>query len=113
VVAEDRKAHVYKRTPAGVMRMPDADICCSEPFPENIAGERQGFLQALAGWLNAAEREAAFDRLVLIARQDILDELRELLDARVVARLCGALQRELAQVSEEEVEDHLTEVCWL
>jgi protein required for attachment to host cells len=112
VVADHKTAHIYKRTPKGVERIPE-QACCSKPFPEDGVGEDSIFLRQLARWLNAAEREGAFKRLVLIAPPDIVQEIHGLLGENVDRRLCRAKARDVEKIAEDEIEDHLTEVVWL
>lgn len=113
VVADHKKAHVYQRTNSGIERIPNTDTCCSRPFPEEGTGREDVFLRDLAKWLNAAEREQAFDRLVLIAPPATLEEIRALLGENVNTRVCEGLDRDIEQVTQDEIEDHLTEVVWL
>lgn len=111
VVADQNKAHVYKRTPKGLERLAETQAC-SCAFPEDGAGREDVFLRELALWLKAAEREAAFERLVLVAPPDARDELCAHLGARVNTRLCKALARDIEQITDDEAEDHLAEVMW-
>jgi protein required for attachment to host cells len=110
IVADDKKAHIYKRTPKGVERIPEEDACCSKPFPEE---GNDAFLKQLARWLDVAEREGAFERLMLIAPPVILQELRAHLGENVDTRLCKAKACDVEKIAEDEIEDHLTEVVWL
>jgi protein required for attachment to host cells len=112
IVADRKKAHLYKKTPKGLDRIADTAACCSQPFPEDSAGREERFLKDLAEWLDAAERENAFHRLVLIAPAATTEEIRGLLCKNVSARVCDALARDLEQVTEDEIEDHLAEVMW-
>jgi hypothetical protein len=113
VVADQKTAHIYKRTSKGVERIPEEQACCSKAFPEDGAGQDNVFLRQLARWLNAAEREGAFERLVLIAPPDILQEIHSLLGDNVDRRLCKAKACDVEKIAEDEIEDHLTEVVWL
>lgn len=112
VVADHKKAHLYKKTPKGIDRVANIDACCSQPFPEEGTGREERFLKDLAEWLNAAEREDAFERLVLIAPAVTTEEIRSLLGENVDTRVCDALASDVEQVTEDEIEDHLTEVVW-
>lgn len=113
VVADHKKAHIYQKTASGIERVADTDSCCSRPFPEEGTGREDVFLRDLAQWLNTAEREQAFDRLVLIAPPATLEEIRALLGEKVNTRVCEGLDRDIEQVTQDEIEDHLTEVVWL
>lgn len=112
VVADHRKAHLYKKTSKGLDRMANTDACCSQPFPEDGTGREERFLKDLAEWLNAAESEDAFERLVLIAPAATTEEIRGLLGEKANTRVCDALARDVEKVTEDEIEDHLTEVVW-
>lgn len=113
VVADHKKAHVYEKRPEGLQRLADADSRCSRPFPEQGTGREDVFLSELAEWLNAAEREEAFDRLVIIAPPAALEEINALLGEKTGTKVCDAMSREIEEASEAEIEDHLTEVVWL
>lgn len=113
VVADHKTAHIYKKTPKGVERVPEEKSCCSKPFPEWDAVRGAAFVRELARWLNAAEREGAFERLVLIAPPPTLQEICALLGENVDTRLCKAKECDLERIAEDEIEDHLTEVVWL
>lgn len=112
IVADHRQAHVYKKTPAGIERIPQECLCCSFPPPGDEANDK-AFLQDLAAWLAAAEGEKSFDRLALIAPAESLEALRALLGAKVVARICAARPRDIAEITESEIEDHLADVMWV
>ena len=112
VIADHKKAHMYKKTRKGMERVPDSHTRCSHPFPEDGTGREDKFLRELAGWLNTAEREGVFDRLVLIAPASTVEEIRALIGEGVDTRICEGLDRDAAQVADDEAEDHLTEVMW-
>ncbi|MEZ0226796.1 MAG: host attachment protein [Alphaproteobacteria bacterium] len=113
IVADEKTAHIYKRTPKGVERIPEENACCSKAFPEEGAGHDSVFLPRLARWLDSAEREGAFERLVIIAPPAIMQELRTHLGDNVDTRLCKAKACDVEKIAEDEIEDHLTEVVWL
>ena len=113
VVADHKKAHVYEKRPEGLQRVNDANSRCSKAFPEEGTGREDVFLRELAEWLDTAEREEAFDRLVLIAPPAALDEIRALMGEKTETKVCDALCREVEEATEAEIEDHLTEVMWL
>lgn len=106
------KVHVYQKTDKGIERIPDVNDCCSHPCPD-ASGTKDDFFPYLATWLDHAEREHAFDRLVLIGSTASLDDLHERLSDNVHDRICAALENDIAEVEEDEIEDHLTEVVWL
>lgn len=106
------KVHVYKKSDKGIERIPDANECCSHPCPEP-SGAKDDFFLHLATWLDHAEREHSFDRLVLIGSTATLDDIHGRLSENVHDRICAALESEIAEIEEDEIEDHLTEVVWL
>jgi protein required for attachment to host cells len=112
VVAHHRQAHVYQKTPTGVERIPEECLHCSLPAP---SGEQDDelFLQDLAVWLAEAVEEEAFDRIAIIADPQALKFLHPLLDKKVHARVCAAMPKDVQKITEDEIEDHLTEVIWL
>ncbi|TAL40153.1 MAG: hypothetical protein EPN97_00565 [Alphaproteobacteria bacterium] len=113
VVADNKMAHIYKRTPKGVERIPEEKACCGKAFPDDGSGQDSVFLCRLARWLDAAEREGAFERLVLIAPPEVIREIHGLLGDNVDRRLCKAKACDVKKIAEDEIEDHLTEVVWL
>lgn len=111
IALDPTKVHVYQKTDKGIERIPDTSECCSHPCPEPCGAGSEFFLH-LATWLDHAAREHFFDRLVLIGPTASLDNLHEHLSNNVHDRICAALESEIAEVEEEEIEDHLTEVVW-
>jgi hypothetical protein len=112
IVTDHAKAHIYRKTPKGLERIPDVGVHCTHPFPENV-GCGSDFLRSLALWLDAAERQNAFERLVLIAPPATLEIIHPLLGQNVHNKLRAALDREVDEITEDEIEDHITEVVWL
>lgn len=112
IVADDKKAHVYQKTPKGMKLVHNTHGCCSHPFPPR-AGREDFFLHDLARWLDAAEREGAYDRLLLIAPPKVLADIRARLGDNVHLRLSTPPECDVEQVIQDEIEDHLSEVMWL
>jgi hypothetical protein len=112
VVADHTHAHVYEKTRRGINEVGDKQACCSQPFPQEGTGREDVFLSELATWLDTAEREQAFDRLVLIAPPAALSQICALMGEGEETRICDGLDQEVEKVTDDEVEDHLTEVVW-
>lgn len=70
------------------------------------------FVHKLATWLEEAEGEDAFDRLVLIAAPKTLGELRPLLSDRVYNRVITELDKDLASMSDAQIREHLDTIVW-
>ncbi len=68
------------------------------------------FLQKLAGWLNEAEQENAFDRLVLIAPAHTLNALRPVLSEKAHERIMTELDKDMAGLSDEDIRSQLAEI---
>lgn len=111
VLADHKKAHIYQKTQKGLERIADVSRHCSHPFPEHGCAEDE-FLLNLAAWLDAAEQEKAFDRIVLIGPAETLEALHPHIRKNVHDRICAALEREIIEIAEDEIEDHLAEVMW-
>jgi protein required for attachment to host cells len=103
---------VYQNTGNGVKRVPDERLHCALPLPGGEADDAL-FLQDLAAWLDEATEEQAFDRLAIIAAPEALKTLHPLLDKKVRACICVALAKDVAKITEDEIEDHLADVVWL
>jgi protein required for attachment to host cells len=66
----------------------------------------------LATWLDAAEKEDAFDRLVLVAAPKTLGEIRPLLSEGVQARVMAQLNKDLASQPDHKIQEQLTKIVW-
>jgi hypothetical protein len=112
LVANHKKAHVYRKSPQGIERVPDEHLHCALPLSCDNACE-EAFLRDLACWLDAAEKEQAFDRIAFIASAAALEALHNMVGERVHGRICAALEHDVEEITENEIEDHLAEVVWL
>lgn len=70
------------------------------------------FVQRLATWLNEAQIEDAFDRLVLVAAPKTLGEIRPFLSEGVQARLMAQLDKDLASQPDHKIQEQLTKAIW-
>lgn len=112
VVTDHRKAHVYQKTPRGISRLPEECLHCSLPAPEGGADDTV-FLQNLADWLCGAVEEGSFNRLAIIADPASLKSIHPMLDKKVHACVCATLAKDVKEISDDEIEDHLADVVWL
>jgi len=112
VVADHRQVHVYRKTPKGIQRVPEECLHCEIPTPGREMDDDL-FLQDLALWLDEAVEEDIFDRIAIIADPKALKFIHPLLGKKVHARVCAAMAKDVEKITEEEIEDHLTEVVWM
>ena len=63
----------------------------------------------MAEQLNAAAARDEFDELLLVAPVRTMNELREALDEKTVARVVGALEKDLVKTPDHELSAHLRE----
>lgn len=70
------------------------------------------FVHRIAAWLDEAQREDAFDRLVLVAAPKTLGELRPLLSEAVQARLMAQLNKDLASQPDHKIQEQLEKLVW-
>jgi len=68
---------------------------------------KKEFAKGLAGILDKAAGENAFDRLVLVAPPKTLGELRSCLDAQTAKRVHGEIDKDLTQMTEHELQPYL------
>ena len=69
--------------------------------------EKKEFAKSLAGILDKAAGENAFDRLVLVAPPKTLGELRTCLGAQAAKRIHGEIGKDLTQMAEHELQPYL------
>lgn len=114
VVANAAGAHIYQKNDSGIERVADEDACCTHPFPlPDTSRADDDFPLLLAAWLGQAEREEAFDRLALLGGGDTLALMRRHLPQGAHDRVCVALEKEVSEIRENEIEDHLISVVWV
>lgn len=70
------------------------------------------FIQKLAAWLDLAEREHVFDRLVLVAAPRALGDLREALSKNVFTRVAAEVSKDLTRLGDAEIREHLEDIIW-
>lgn len=127
VVADGVQAHIYRKTPKGFETIAEAKKGHSRAHHET-GGEKAfhgydarsrlhnkgeaGFIEHLAGWLDQAEREQAFDRLILVAAPRTLGDMRDALSKNVFSRIVAEVSKELTEMPEAKVKKHLNEIVW-
>lgn len=133
IVEVDRKhAHIYEETSAGTEWVANVCLCksgdlqvdnaaegCSCPAvgpvaeatgAELLSDKTNGeFLKKFADWLSTAEREKAFDRLVLVANPGPLHEICSALSKRIENRLTLRPREELGV---DDSDERLAEMMW-
>lgn len=112
IITDHKKAHIYQKTPKGIKRLADECLGCSLPLPGDELDETT-FLSGLASWLDVAVKENACDRIALIASPKAMERIHPLLKKHVHGRICAALAKDVAEITEDEIEDHLVDVVWL
>lgn len=70
------------------------------------------FSAQLAGWLDEAVREDAFDRLVLVAAPHTLGDIRKELSKEVHTRIVAEVSKDLTKHNEAELRKDLAEIVW-
>jgi protein required for attachment to host cells len=70
------------------------------------------FVQKLAEWLDAAEKEDAFDRLAIIAAPRTLGDLRPYLSEKVGNRIICEMDKDLTGLPETEMRQRLADISW-
>ena len=127
VVADRLQAHIFRKTPHGIERIADARPGHSHASHEDKGGhsfhgydaksqkthhDDGGFVQKLAAWLDTAEREHIFDRLVIVAAPRTLGDIREALSKNVFSRVAAEVDKELTEMPEAKIKEHLDKIIW-
>jgi protein required for attachment to host cells len=132
LVADREKAHVYRKTPHGLELIADLkanghartvdghtlkDHGPAEKGAHDVRGEKthhgdNAFIRTLVDWLDVAERERVYDRLVLVAAPHTLGEIRAALPRSVHDRVTAELPKQLTGASVKDIFDHLNREVW-
>lgn len=136
IVADRVKAHIYRKTPEGLEMIGDATAIEGKAQlgkTDNYSVTRAGgsgaghghdprqkkqhhgdkaFIHSLSLWLEEAEREKAFDLLALVAAPHTLGDIRSALSKAVHARVTIEIDKDLTNLSENDIRDHLKDVVW-
>jgi protein required for attachment to host cells len=83
-----------------------------EPHMNASQQESLSFAHALAGWLEKAAQEDAFDRMVLVAPPHILGDLRKTMDKEVHTRIVAEVNKELTKHDEASLRKELADIVW-
>lgn len=121
LVADGKQAHVYVRTPIE-RHLPHHDSFANYPVPlKDMALANQGdthkqdvrmeselrFAALIAQRLNLARRQKLFDRIVIVAPDKMLGEIRKHLNTNVRLRVVAELAKELTHCDGRELSQHL------
>lgn len=127
VVADRTQAHIYRKTVKGFERIADARMGHSSGTHETTSGavfhgydaksqlNARGdgaFIVHLAEWLDTAEREKAYDRLILVAAPRTLGDLRDALSKNAFSRVTAEVDKELTEMPEAKIKQHLGKIVW-
>ncbi|TAL31943.1 MAG: host attachment protein [Alphaproteobacteria bacterium] len=127
VVADSVRAHIFRKTPHGFETIAEAKTGHSQGTHETSQGDvfhgydvksrnhNKGdgaFIEKLATWLDIAEREHVYDRLILVAAPRTLGDMRESLSKNVFSRIIAEVDKELTEMPEAKVKKHLNEIVW-
>lgn len=125
VVADRVKAHIFRKTAQGLEHIADAALGSNshtdkggatfhgyDARSEKLHHGDAGFIEKFAAWLDEAEREHAFDRLVLVAAPRTLGDIRGQLTKNVHMRVAAEVDKELAELPEPEIRRHLADIVW-
>ncbi len=101
-LASDRPGRTFDRAGEGRHAM--------QPPTDPKRHEKRRFAQELAGFLAAAAKRGAFDRLILVAPPQALGDLRDELPKAVSDRLAGQLAKDLTNLPVHELPAHLAAI---
>jgi protein required for attachment to host cells len=83
-----------------------------EPHMDASQQESLSFAHALAGWLEKAAQEDAFDRMVLVAPPHILGDLRKAMNKELHARVAAEVNKDLTKHDSASLRKELAEIVW-
>ncbi len=136
VIADRKKAHIYRKTTQKLEKIGEAkadgkasfisgaaksggyshtsggNIHYSDPRDQEHHHDDVHFIHGMAGWLDQAVQENAFDRLVLVAAPRTLGDLRAVLSKPVHARVMAEVSKELIKMPQKKLEEELAEIVW-
>jgi len=103
VVAGSKATRVFVRTSASLRQLIGPQPAVKENAAE-ITPAR------LARWLQRAEEENAYDRLIIVAARPTLRHIRRALSARVYLRVAAEIAAEMSQLPPETLVDHVSDI---
>lgn len=127
VVADRTQAHIFRKTSHGFENIADAKMGHSHGTHETTQGHAfhgydvksqrhtkgdGAFIEKLAGWLDTAEREGVYDRLILVAAPRTLGDMRDSLGKNVFSRIVAEVDKELTEMPEAKIKKHLDDIVW-
>jgi len=131
VVADKEQAHIYRRTEKGLEEIAHAtakgaqiksvDDHVFEPqslapphkpdtHHEKSSPAELAFIRRLVEWLDVAEKEKAFDRIVLAAAPHTLGDIRGFLPKNIQDRVHAELNKDLIKLPLRELQAHLDKI---
>lgn len=131
VVADSKKSHLYRKVESGLELIANTewDGTNIESFDghffKNSAGgekrdpdgrdkkkhhEGMEFIHSLAEWLDMADNERVFDKLVLVADPHTLGSIRTHLSHKVQDRVIGELDKDLTAFPLKEIQEHISHI---
>ena len=138
VIADGARARIalHEKAGAGITQIDGLDFRVPHPADTDIVADRPGrtfdshgpgrhamepptdphrknkadFARMIADFLAEKLQEDAYDRLVIIAPATTLGDLRTALDDKVATRVLAELPKDLTQVRNDQLADHLGDV---
>ncbi len=133
VVADSEQAFIYRKTPKGLEEISHAEAKGKQMksagehmfAPQSLNPDKHdhthsrddkpdhadiAFAQRLVEWLDVAEKEKAFDEIILVAPPHTLGSLRGLLPKALAARVTHDLNKDLTKENAQELAKHLKDL---
>lgn len=108
MVIDRKKAHIFNKTASGLELIADA----TPDFDREAGIDTDHFPRQISAWLDDAHTRGAFDRLVLVAAPKMLGEIRSVLSARVSDSLSGQMDKDLTNMSVQDIKRNLSNVVY-
>jgi protein required for attachment to host cells len=134
IVADRKRAHIYRKTAESLEKIADANADGKDMvimghseikghfLPSHGASHHDqrddeyqddmNFVHGLAGWLDQAVREDAFDRIVVVAAPRTLGNIRAALTHPVHARVMAEISKELTKLDPKKLREELAKIIW-
>lgn len=111
LVVDRENARIYRKTCDGLEKIAEAKADGKKPGRGSFHDD-MNFIHGVAGLLDQAVREDAFDRMILVAAPRILGDLRNVLSKSVHIRVMAEVSKELTGLGNKALQDELTEIVW-
>jgi protein required for attachment to host cells len=119
VVADGRKARVFRREKSGELELLDQIISTRDhhlkhkpPHIDAIHPDDAAFIKEVGEWLALHCDSDAFDHLVLVASPKNLPYFRQSFSQPLQARLKAELDKDIAHLEDHEVCKELCDIMW-